>query len=1235
MRLRHIFNPLEAFALLRAKKIKILSMITVLCLALISFYCVLSEQTFYADIVASRVRDAVATSGPFVLTWESIRGNPFTGVYITNAKISSAEKVLIFADEIGMKVALLSVATPNTRLSQLSFIRLSSDTQSLAGLSLSPRQPGVPSPVDSLRFEDSSLRTPWGLLFVTKSNIDMGAASFGVDIEGSFSEIPISANCKVDLSGEAGKVKDFELRAGDMRVTASGQVTPTLEIKGEMRGFDIAELGEFVPSLKKHDLSGLFGASFYATNSNPAEMTSLKVSGAINSKSSEAVKIPFGETSSKFHCADGIFQLRDASTELFGGRLSGDMDVKVAPNGLPSITARIASEKIDTRKMMYAFPGMGNFAGIIETASCDLAGPINAISAKARLSSSFMNISSFPCSDVRVNLSLNKGDKLNFDFLGNIQGAPAKGIGLVSIAKTAEVSVDIAIPKISATSLSSGFPQLKQFNVSGDASVKAGIRGSAPSLSFPVALASREMSVMNAHRLSDFTAELTYAQNVVKIHSARAKWQDAALSAEGNVSVPQNNASPKFSLKGTFSNLNISRLSGFAAAVKDFTLGGIASGSWALEGDASQPAAQVNVTTPKFFALGQYSLADVKASIKYSNPSVNIQSASFRLGKGRVSASGDFIVPSNERPLEFEAKGSFADIDPAVFVSMGIVSQDISGNLTGDAKVWKTSNEQEPSVRVFFKNSDFNYADTAELTGLNGAVSYSNGGLSFERFRTNLSNGNINIDGTVGNIMNTKKPETVTIDLKTTITSADIDRVARIFNPSAKGFQGLANGAVSVRGSLASPIYTADVTIRAVRAFGLFLPAITFSDVKGGKNKIEFPKVRAVVGRGFIDARGSIDMAAGMNVNVQAEGTSVDIRSLTVQLENEMRREITGALDFKFEGSGPIENFKGKGLGHVPQLSVFGVKMSDVNAEVSVADGFVIVEDSSAKTYGGKLTAQVVKDLNRTSWGGRIEVKSADMASAFRDIAPQSEGSITGRANFSMQLSGDSRRTSMQDGNGKLEILNGEVSGFDGAKAVSKMIGGKPLRFSSALFTFSLDGHTIYIIPGSRVSAPQGDPVYKYVTLDGSVTTEQKVDLSCMGNINIRALNALVAGIQGVLAATVESGGSADSDELLKNFLGNTITGFSKNEFRDVSLNISGKPGDMKFSNVKIASPVRMDTMPSALKNPEGYKEDKGIKLKIEIPVGPGGSGRSDSVGGQIGGQLLDQLIKGLIFDDE
>jgi translocation and assembly module TamB len=223
----------------------------------------------------------------------------------------------------------------------------------------------------------------------------------------------------------------------------------------------------------------------------------------------------------------------------------------------------------------------------------------------------------------------------------------------------------------------------------------------------------------------------------------------------------------------------------------------------------------------------------------------------------------------------------------------------------------------------------------------------------------------------------------------------------------------------------------------------------------------------------------------------------------------------------------------------------------------------------------------------------------------------------------------------MKDGDGELEIVDGEVLGFDGAESVSKLLGGKPLRFHSAHVTFSLDGKTIYIIPGSRVSAPKGDTAYKYVMIDGNVTTDQSINLSCIGNVNIRALNSFVAGIQGVLSTAFENGKTRTSEELLQNFLGSAITGFTKNEFRDVSLKVSGEPGNILFSDVSIASPVKADTMPAILSESSGTrgKEDERIQIKVEFPVGPGGSSPSESVGGQVGGQLLDQVLKGLIFD--
>jgi len=611
---------------------------------------------------------------------------------------------------------------------------------------------------------------------------------------------------------------------------------------------------------------------------------------------------------------------------------------------------------------------------------------------------------------------------------------------------------------------------------------------------------------------------------------------------------------------------------------------------------------------------------------------VNLKSSGFKLGNSFVTAAGTVTLPQKEKPVEYNVKGSFKDLDPAVFVSMGLLSQDISGALTGDARVWRAAGDSAPSLRLFFKNSELNYSGEANLSELNGTVTYSGGGLQFDRLRTIINNGSISLGGTVGNIMNWEKAESVPLNLNVTVTSADIGRITRIFDPTSKGFQGIADGSAEIKGSIASPSYTAEGALRGVRAFGLFLPVINFSNIKGNKDYIELPKVRAIVGRGTIEASGSISMAKNWETQMKATGTSVDIRSLTAPIDDGIRREITGALDFNFEGKGPLSNFRGNGHARVPNLSLFGVKLSDVNADVSIADGFVKVEDSSAKAYGGILTAQMMNDLSRTSWEGHIDVSSADVEPLFRDLAPGSEGSITGKANFSMQLSGDSRRTSMQDGNGKLDIFDGEISGFEGAEAVSKMVGGNPLRFRSVHLTFTLDGRTIYIIPGSRVSAPLEDPVFKYVTFDGSVTTQQEIDLSCMGNVNIRALNALITGLHGVLTATVEG----NTGDLLRNFLGNTITGFSRNEFRDVSLRIAGKPGEINFSDIVVEASAKADTLPTALKTPDGYREERGIKLKLEIPVGPGDEGsRQSGVGNQLSDQILDQLIKGLIFDDE
>ena len=1226
----------------RAGSIKFFVSSVILCLVLTICYLILAGHTFYADLVAGKVRDAIEKTGTLTMSWDALKGNPLTGVYVLNAKISSGDMELASVEEIEMKIALTTAASPEARLSRLTLSGLVTDIDNFSGLSFQQNENSGPSPVENLRLMNSTIYTPWGILNLDRGSIELSDPIYRLDIRGNFADTQFSAEGlanipKVDNSdSKTLDINDFRVNFGNMSITASGHVMPALEMNGAINDLDIRKLTEFLPFLDKYDMEGFYDASFYATNANPEDISELEISGNLTGHSGKIFGILLDEASAKFHYSNNFFKIREISVKALNGKLSSGVDLKLASGRIPVVAARIQAESIDTIGLIPLLPWTKNFAGTIDAASCDLSGSVNSISANARLTSSFLNVASFSCSDIDANVVMDKDGGIKTDFLGNIQGARARGTGTISTAEGVTISADIEIPNISAASLRSNFPQLTDFKVEGDAAVKLGIRGPASALSYAISISSPVLNLLGEYSISNTSAELIYADGTLNVKSLQAKWQDMPFTAEGSVSIPQGGIPAKLAFNGGFSNLNIAKLSDMANAIKEFNLGGVASGSWSISGDTAKPVSSFDIYFPKFFIYGKHLLSDFRAALDYTSPSVNIKSSEFKLNNSSVTASGAVTLPRNEKPMEYNVKGSFKNLDPAILVSMGVISQDISGNLTGDARVWKTVNDTEPSFRLFLKNSNLNYNDESHLSQLDGAITYSGGGLQFERLRAQLNNGSISLDGTVDNIKNWRAPKSVPLNLKTTVTSADIGRIARIFDPSSKGFQGFAEGSAVIKGNLASPAYTAEGTFRGVRAFGLFLPVINFSDLKGDKDHIDLTKIRAIVGRGHIDASGSVNMAKNWETRIKATGTSVDIRSLTAQLEDDVRREITGTLDFNFEGNGPISNFRGNGRGRVPSLSVFGVKMSDVNADVSIADGLITVEDSSAKLYGGDFSAQMTKDLSRTNWGGYIKVTSADMGPLFSDLAPGSEGAITGKTNFTMQLSGDSKRTSMQDGSGKLEILDGEVSDFEGARAMSNMIGGKPLRFRSALFTFTLDGRTIYIIPGSRISAPQEDPVYKYITLDGSVTTQQEVDLSFMGNVNIGALNALIVGFQGLLAATVEGGGVGDTGSLLKNFLGNTVTGFSKNEFRDVSFHIAGKPGDIQFSNVTVNSPVKIDTLPAALKDPDGYKEDRGVKIKVEIPVGPGSEGNPhDGVKDQLSGQILDQLIKGLIFDGE
>jgi translocation and assembly module TamB len=264
-----------------------------------------------------------------------------------------------------------------------------------------------------------------------------------------------------------------------------------------------------------------------------------------------------------------------------------------------------------------------------------------------------------------------------------------------------------------------------------------------------------------------------------------------------------------------------------------------------------------------------------------------------------------------------------------------------------------------------------------------------------------------------------------------------------------------------------------------------------------------------------------------------------------------------------------------------------------------------------------------------SDWGGTLYVKSADTAPALMDLVPDAQGIVSGSVDLRIHLAGNTRRTSMLNGDGSIEIRNGEVSGFSGAAAVSKLLGGKPLRFDALNASFSVDGKNIYLLPGSRVAAPKADPVFKYIMADGSISMEKDVNLFCVGNVNIRALNSFVGGMRGLVSSAMDQGTSGLT---FQNFLGGAITGLTKDEFRDVSLSVIASSSDVSFGKITIAEPAKNDLSP-ALNEAEQRREknDEMLRLNLEFPVGPGGDEHSSGIGSQIGGQVLEHALNGLL----
>jgi len=212
------------------------------------------------------------------------------------------------------------------------------------------------------------------------------------------------------------------------------------------------------------------------------------------------------------------------------------------------------------------------------------------------------------------------------------------------------------------------------------------------------------------------------------------------------------------------------------------------------------------------------------------------------------------------------------------------------------------------------------------------------------------------------------------------------------------------------------------------------------------------------------------------------------------------------------------------------------------------------------------------------------------------------------------------------DGHGLLKVKDGAVEGFPALKSLVPITGSPSIRYSSVNANFNIDGKSVFLLPGTRANAVPGDRFYRYLSVDGSIGEGGTLDLKSYGEINVRGLNLLLGGLEGLLS----SDGSW-STATLQQFLGGVLGGAARRDFQEVSFNLKGpwrKPtiGDLKVIRHQKESPI-----PVSPSDPAEKPDQDLMRITITVPTGEGGSRTSEDPGTQIGDQLLEQIIKQIL----
>ena len=1205
---------------------------------------VITQFNFLGELVVDQVSSAVRGELNVEIQMPPLTGNPVMGFKGEEVLLERSGENILTIDKIEINLSLLSLLKNSPRVSTLIIDGLDTDYDSL--LKMVPEkiegQDPRDIPIDKIILNNLKVSSQWGLLELDDSSLELrGPRWFAPALKGKFKAIPFSIYGIVKKEAGNWVLDGFSAKLDEGMGKISGSVYPFPDFKAEVKDANIQKIASIFPNISKYGVIGTLSANMEVKGEGKDFFTT----GEGILKKAVMGKIPLDEVSAKWKYEQGVLDITMGESKVFESSLKGTMKLDTRTPGkylelkataknlrFADWTDKITNEIAENASMIK---------GSITLMEADLRGPLNALVGKIEIAPSNVGYNKMKFSSLQGKVIFDGQPSGRVDLTALNEGREIGLAGTVSFAEGVSVDLKLDAKAIRLEELSKAVEDLEKYDLKGTADVSALIRGKINAMKVKADINSSSAEIKDIGTLIrvKLSPEYDLSDGSLTLRDTSFLWNGALISASGTIK--KSNGTQEFSLSGTIKNASLNKFHDTLKFFKTMDISGDASGSWTLKGKADSPEILLKMSA----ANGRFRGLDVEkfyTEMAYSSGKLDFRRMEARAGRGRADLKCMVILPvinHNGRPfspLKWDVKGRIKEVDLSVLNDLFNAGQDMEGACSGELKIADDGGGLKWGADISSDGVRWHqFASEEAQASIKGGPA----GIQIDKSTIRFLRGKHNVKGTI-----TPSPESQSFSdsiLDLTISSENINmyELLRRHLPVVRGVQGLIKSDIKVSGTLGNPLYNGSGTFAPFRYRGFLLPMVDVA-FDGSFTDVNISQAKARLQKGDLSAKGRVFLQNGKwNGILDTNGVGIDLRQIGAYLPEQFRERLGGNANFKFSGKGEVDNFSGEGSFTSERMRFLGIRISNVNAPFYISDGYAVMEDVKAKTNGGTVSGGLAMDISKSTWGGNLTVLSADVAPMIKQAFPSLTGSITGKGDLKIRAGGETGRMSTVNAACVLLLRDGEISGFEAVEASKKYTKGKPLLFKTLQSAFTFDEGYLTILPGSQAVAPPGDPVYRYVMIDGLVNNKREMSLFAMGKVNIQALNALLGALQGIINVGMDYTGDLDSSALLQNFLGGVLSGFTRTDFRFVTLNINGNIASPVFSNVKVDKAEQMTStrnlIPKSASDPndKDYSgRDTVFRLKFEIPVGPGVSYPQESFQGQILEQTLGNILQGINF---